>query len=61
MINPNFEILLKEARDQERDHVLKDAINKITSQLNDRDRNWKGMMKSIKILQSLHNSKQIGD
>jgi len=35
------------------DKVLDKAIDKITAQLNDRDKNWRGMQKSIKILAEL--------
>jgi hypothetical protein len=35
------------------DKVLDKAIDKITAQLNDRDRKWKGMQKSIEILAEL--------
>ena len=39
--------------ENKRNELLDKSIDKIRSQLNDRDRNWKGMQKSIKILQSL--------
>ena len=45
----DFDSSAKESSDK----VLDRAIDKIIAQLNDRDRNWKGMQKSIKILAEL--------
>lgn len=44
----------------DRDMILDEAINKIVSQLNDRDRLWLGMQESISILKSLR-SKRDGE